>query len=105
MERKRKEMKKTTDELVLDALMIRPMTYMELQDATGRSRPAVEKALKSLRENGDVYSVSQEGAGVRGGVLVTHHYNEDGPESEGDFTPNAKYKGPSYTYFLQGIWR
>ena len=103
MESKRKEMKRTTDDLVLDALMIRPMTHKELQDATGRSRAAVEKAVKVLRENGDVYSVSLEGAGVRGRPLVTHHYNEDGPE--GDFTPNAEYKGPSYTYFLQGIWR
>lgn len=90
----------TLEDKVLDLLETNgEMSTKQIEEAIGKiSRNTIYDCLKRLKKKGQIKHTRT--------VVITRgkHSFWEAIDVEPDFTPNRPYNGPSYTYFLQGIW-
>lgn len=87
------------EEKIIEFLMtVKEANREQVRQATGITSATVYNALYHLVRKGDV-TVRQES----NGRVPVNYWSY--VETEADFTPNLKYAGPSYTHFLQSLWK
>jgi transcription initiation factor IIE alpha subunit len=96
MESEQEEMNDIEND-ILDILADKKLTTQEITEQTKWTHAGVYDALSRLKRSGEVDCVK-----IKKGC--SRFLQWWAIETETDFTPNVKYKGPSYTHFLQGVW-